>query len=376
MLVLSENANELAFVKREVERAVSKGKPVFPIRVREVLPSKALELFVSSAHWIDAWKPPLEKYLERLAEAISAASGACLAGAKAAGPIPIKAGVSSTVGSPRRILMLSSAAIVALLIGGAGWYAYCLVDKAGPALSRNDQRIEAKSNTNLPSPMKSDAVREAAAQVPPSQATTGGPEACPSQLGLNPNLPTPFTCTCSEAAAEAGIVAGTDVYADLSSLCRAAVHAGAITAKGGPITVVRSEGRPYYVGSSRNGVQTADYGRYTASITFPGTESRSSGPEACPSQLGLNPNLPTPFTCTCSEAAAEAGIVAGTDVYADLSSLCRAAVHAGAITAKGGPITVVRSEGRPYYVGSSRNGVQTAITAAILPVLASNKCCL
>ena len=55
------------FVKREVERAVSKGKPVFPIRVREVMPSRSLELFISSAHWIDAWKPPMEKYLERLA---------------------------------------------------------------------------------------------------------------------------------------------------------------------------------------------------------------------------------------------------------------------------------------------------------------------
>jgi TIR domain len=37
VLVLSENANESIFVKREVERAVSKGKPVFPIRVREVI---------------------------------------------------------------------------------------------------------------------------------------------------------------------------------------------------------------------------------------------------------------------------------------------------------------------------------------------------
>ena len=83
-----------------------------------------------------------------------------------------------------------------------------------------------------------------------------------------PNLPTPFTCTCSVAAAETGIVFGTDVYADLSYLCRAAVHAGAITAKGGPITVVRSEGPPYYVGSSRNGVKTANFGRDTASITL------------------------------------------------------------------------------------------------------------
>jgi TIR domain len=64
VLVLSENANESIFVKREVERAVSKGKPVFPIRVREVMPSRSLELFISSAHWIDAWKPPMEKYLD------------------------------------------------------------------------------------------------------------------------------------------------------------------------------------------------------------------------------------------------------------------------------------------------------------------------
>ena len=74
VLVLSENANKSIFVKREVERAVSKGKPVFPIRVRQVMPSRSLELFISSAHWIDAWKPPMEKYLERLAQSISAAA--------------------------------------------------------------------------------------------------------------------------------------------------------------------------------------------------------------------------------------------------------------------------------------------------------------
>jgi LCCL domain len=118
--------------------------------------------------------------------------------------------------------------------------------------------------------MEPDIARAAAAQVPRSQAATGGPEGCPLHLGINPNLPTPFTCTCSAAAAgtEAWIVAGTDVYTDNSNLCRAAVHAGAITTKGGPITVVRSEGRPYYVGSSRNGVATADFGSYGASIRF------------------------------------------------------------------------------------------------------------
>jgi hypothetical protein len=74
VLVLSEHANTSEFVKREVERAVSKGKPIFPVRVREVIPSKSLELFISSAEWIDAWQPPIEQYLERLAESIRSAA--------------------------------------------------------------------------------------------------------------------------------------------------------------------------------------------------------------------------------------------------------------------------------------------------------------
>src|SRR5580765_6104448 len=74
VLVLSEHANSSTFVKREVERAVSKGKPIFPVRVREVVPSKSLELFISSAEWIDAWQPPIEQYLERLAESIRSAA--------------------------------------------------------------------------------------------------------------------------------------------------------------------------------------------------------------------------------------------------------------------------------------------------------------
>lgn len=72
VLVLSEHANDSNFVKREVERAVSAGKPVLPIRVREVAPSQALELFVSGSHWIDAWQPPIHKYLNHLSEAIRA----------------------------------------------------------------------------------------------------------------------------------------------------------------------------------------------------------------------------------------------------------------------------------------------------------------
>jgi len=54
VLVLSEHSNDSHFVRKEVERAVSKAKPVLPVRIREVNPSGSLEFFISSAQWVDA----------------------------------------------------------------------------------------------------------------------------------------------------------------------------------------------------------------------------------------------------------------------------------------------------------------------------------
>jgi len=71
VLVLSAGANKSTFVRAEVERAYSKGKPVFPIRVEEVLPSRALELFISTKHWIDAWQGDLSGHAARLARELA-----------------------------------------------------------------------------------------------------------------------------------------------------------------------------------------------------------------------------------------------------------------------------------------------------------------
>jgi hypothetical protein len=93
-------------------------------------------------------------------------------------------------------------------------------------------------------------------------------EPCPTRLSINRELPTPFTCMCDAQKVQEGAVWGTDTYTDDSSLCRAAVHAGAIPATGGAVTVLRSAGRPLYVGSRRNGIQSSDYGAYSDGIHF------------------------------------------------------------------------------------------------------------
>lgn len=68
VLLMSENANDSTFVKKEIERAISKAKPVLPVRIRDVSPSPGLELFVSSAHWIDAWQSPIDSKIDQSRE--------------------------------------------------------------------------------------------------------------------------------------------------------------------------------------------------------------------------------------------------------------------------------------------------------------------
>jgi hypothetical protein len=70
VLVFSSHANTSPQIEREVERAINKAIPVIPFRVENVAPSDALEYFISSPHWLDAFTPPFEQHLERLAEAV------------------------------------------------------------------------------------------------------------------------------------------------------------------------------------------------------------------------------------------------------------------------------------------------------------------
>ena len=70
VLVFSSNANKSAQITNEVERAVHKGLPIIPFRVEDIRPSKSLEFFISTPHWLDALTQPLEQHLGRLAETI------------------------------------------------------------------------------------------------------------------------------------------------------------------------------------------------------------------------------------------------------------------------------------------------------------------
>jgi ABC-type amino acid transport substrate-binding protein len=72
VVIFSKHSNGSPQVMREIERAVNKGVAIIPFRVENVMPSKDLEYFISSCHWLDAMSPPLEKHISELADAILA----------------------------------------------------------------------------------------------------------------------------------------------------------------------------------------------------------------------------------------------------------------------------------------------------------------
>ncbi|MBI3823443.1 MAG: toll/interleukin-1 receptor domain-containing protein [Planctomycetes bacterium] len=72
VVVLSTHANESRHVKREVERAVTHGLVIIPFRIEDVALSASLEFYLTTVHRLDAFTPPLEEHLHRLAETVAA----------------------------------------------------------------------------------------------------------------------------------------------------------------------------------------------------------------------------------------------------------------------------------------------------------------
>ncbi len=137
VLVFSSHANGSHHVQREVERAVNRGIPIIPFRVENVPPQRGLEYFLSLPNWLDAFQPPLEPHLRRLA---SSAKSLLKESAPVAGAAPIleKAPIAQpnriycgalSAPSPYRRMLGRPGTIAALLLGvavlvGAGTLAW------------------------------------------------------------------------------------------------------------------------------------------------------------------------------------------------------------------------------------------------------------
>ena len=70
VLVFSSSANKSPQIHREIERAVSRGVPIIPLRIEDTTPTESMAYFMESVHWLDAMNPPLESHLHRLVESL------------------------------------------------------------------------------------------------------------------------------------------------------------------------------------------------------------------------------------------------------------------------------------------------------------------
>ena len=71
VLIFSGHANASGQVRREVERAISRGMTILGIRVEDVRPEGAMEFALGSMHLLDALTPPVERHLEKLAQYVN-----------------------------------------------------------------------------------------------------------------------------------------------------------------------------------------------------------------------------------------------------------------------------------------------------------------
>ena len=136
VLVFSSRANASNQIKREVERAVHHDVTIVPFRIEDVPPSKNLEYFISSPHWLNAVKPPLDAHLAHLVETARRLIGET-DGPADAPPAPAPAPVAplpyrSDATERRRAtaLWVIAAAVLAIAVALGAMLAYRMMERA------------------------------------------------------------------------------------------------------------------------------------------------------------------------------------------------------------------------------------------------------
>jgi len=170
VLIFSADANDSRQIHREIERAVSKGVPIIPLRIEEVVPTKSMEYFLGAIHWLDALTPPLEKHLQQLAEAVKALLQIDVAGRAAplrdngsqtsttvgyAEPAMQRDGTAAWLAGAGRLLILVlgvAAACIVLLVGGV--WLYLIREPA--VVTASAQPVVATLSRTVPSGVKTE----------------------------------------------------------------------------------------------------------------------------------------------------------------------------------------------------------------------------
>jgi hypothetical protein len=143
VLIFSGNANASVQIKREVERAINRAIPVIPLRIENVTPTKSLEYFLSTPHWLDAFSPPLQQHLDYLSDV----SRSILTG-QAVPAAPARPVLAAPVAVDRRLLIGGgAAALLAVTLGG-----YLMMPHGAPSFVGKWTAEKIEIGLDMPSP--------------------------------------------------------------------------------------------------------------------------------------------------------------------------------------------------------------------------------
>ncbi len=115
VLVFSAQSNASQQVLLEVERAVHRGLPIVPFRIEVVPIDPALELFIASRHWLDAFSGRMEAHIEALATALRQLL-ATLPSARPSRPPPPPAVPTTSTWTPKAIGVAVGVALALALL--------------------------------------------------------------------------------------------------------------------------------------------------------------------------------------------------------------------------------------------------------------------
>ncbi len=158
-----------------------------------------------------------------------------------------------------------------------------------------------------------------------------------------------------------GTIWGDGVYTDDSPVAVAAVHAGVLReGESGVVAVTIRPGRDRYAGSVQNGVTSSAYDGFPGSYEVKKSDIALAAPRLAPAPALSSLRGHVGEVLYIELTGSTTGVVWGSDVYTDDSSLAAAAVHAGVLKdGESGIVKITIAPADDAYTGSTRNGVET-----------------
>ena len=127
VLIFTDSSNASEQVLREVISAASAGIPIVPFKLTETLPTKGMQYYLATVHWLDAMNLPLQKSIADLEERVKAILSA---ESPFAGEI---SGSDDTAAHKKKKWLIPVIAAAAAVVIGVSAAVYFLTSGSSPA---------------------------------------------------------------------------------------------------------------------------------------------------------------------------------------------------------------------------------------------------